>query len=429
MPTSRELSSQILVQQASEEFVCGECVNEAYLKLKKIEHLLRPRICYGCGNSVHAAFSIPLLVEQCRNCLPNFYEPNDGLYRRPEFHLRDLLSQSLSCASPKVLDRLVQLLEVEDEADEDVEFSEDDESGPGEFFSAWQSYQCQSSPFDDEDHERWYVLEDWRRVAADLSHGRRFFNQGAGSLFEAIIAEAMSAIDESIPSGRPAIKLLSEGETLFRARIAQNFEEQEDFRKSPSKSLGAPPRTKASNGRMSAAGIPCLYLSADKDTCVAEVRPSIGDVVVVGRFECTRQLRLFDLTAFSRPGPVGKYVRYQEISIFDPAKVQREMVRRLLAHLHIELGRPVKVHDTDYLMTQALAEYIRYYDDGYFDGIAFRSVQRVNGVNCTLFDRRAEVEQSHLGFEPQFDVRVDPFDVEMIEITAVEYSMSSVHEF
>lgn len=421
------MKESLIAQEDKEQHVCGECVRDQFLNNHKKKPLELPRVCVGCAASVEEAISLSYLIKQCAKKLPDFYEPDDGVFRRPEVSLKDLLAQELDCSNDVVISLLAEALVVEDsdEENDDVEDG-DEEFALKKFFAPWQSYQLQPSPFDDEEHERWFVLGDWRNAARGLSHGRRFFNKELRKLFDAIVTEALSARDSSVVGGRPAVRILPAETLFFRARIAHDREELAAFKTKPQKCLGAPPKEKATNGRMNAAGIPSLYLSGDRKTCVAEVRPSIADQVVVGKFKSTQELRLFDLTAFSE-----KEVEYPRLSIFDPSHGDRELARQLLSHLHIELGRPVKIHDTDYLMTQALAEYIRYYQDNgeRFDGIAFHSVQNANGVNYTLFDRSSDDERAPHDWTPRFDMQIDASDIEVFNIQRVQYDMSAQHEF
>jgi len=55
-----------------------------------------------------------------------------------------------------------------------------------------------------------------------------------------------------------------------------------------------PVADKASDGRVSPRGIPCLYLATQEDTAILEVRPLIGSFVSVAQFKTRRELRLVD---------------------------------------------------------------------------------------------------------------------------------------
>ena len=82
-------------------------------------------------------------------------------------------------------------------------------------------------------------------------------------------------------------------------------------------------------------------------------------------------------------------------------------------------------------MTQALAEYVRYYKDNgeRFDGLAFHSVQKAEGVNYTLFDRSSDNERAAHDWKPIFDVQIDASDIEVVDILRVKYEISTHPEF
>ena len=160
--------------------------------------------------------------------------------------------------------------------------------------------------------------------------------------------------------------------------------------------------------------VPLLYVAADEQTAIAEVRPSIGDRVVVGEFISNRNLEFFDFTALTA-------LQHNEISWFDPGYRERTDHRLLLEYLHDLIARPVRATDTDYVMTQALAEFIRYYRKQRFDGISFRSVQREGGVNYVIFDRSTPEALQTSDWAPQFDLVVSREAVSIFEIARVDY--------
>ena len=52
---------------------------------------------------------------------------------------------------------------------------------------------------------------------------------------------------------------------------------------------------------MNPAGITAFYGAFDLDTCIAELRPAVGNVVVSARFELTEPLCVLDITQFQKP--------------------------------------------------------------------------------------------------------------------------------
>ena len=395
------------------DFVCFNCIEDSCLRRRHLTSRLHsPRICIGCGNTVTHAITAADLAALTEPVLRHHFEIDQDLYPGYELSLQAIVGQALQCSKKAVLEKIAGLLEVHDDDDYDDDAVPDSEH----FYASGQTYQRANSPFDDEEHERWYVVGDWHNAATRLIHGRRFFNGGVRELFAGILQEALAAGSIDDAGLRPVVKNVPAGFGFFRARVVRNFGEEQKFLTEPAVELGAPPKELATNGRMNPAGIPFLYVAEDQCTAVAEVRPSIGDTVVVGKFKATQPLKIFDLTALS-----GRLV-HRQLSFFDPNYETRSHRRTLLDYLHAEISRPAKTNDTDYLMTQAFTEYIRFECGEEFDGVAFRSVQHAYGTNYVLFDTASEEEWTWADWKPRFDVEIVPSDVVAVEIGAVEYT-------
>ncbi|MBP2327685.1 hypothetical protein JOF56_008070 [Kibdelosporangium banguiense] len=141
--------------------------------------------------------------------------------------------------------------------------------------------------------------------------------------------------------------------------------------------LGSPPRAKASNSRMSPAGISMFYGSDDIDTVVAEIGHDARRYVIVGAFETTRDLTLLNLADLP-PLPSLYHEAGREPHYYD---------LRFLHSFAVDLGKPVTLDGRErieYVPTQVVTEYLRFIPDFAVDGILFRSAQN-NGVNCVLF--------------------------------------------
>ncbi|WP_369944454.1 RES family NAD+ phosphorylase [Xanthomonas medicagonis] len=93
----------------------------------------------------------------------------------------------------------------------------------------------------------------------------------------------------------------------------------------------------------------------------------------------------------------------------------------LLEYLHEEIARPVRLNETDYVVTQALADFIRYEKRLAFDGIAFRSVQREGGTNYVLFDRGVSDAIIAPDWRPTFYLVTSPAHVSQHVIKSVRY--------
>jgi hypothetical protein len=138
---------------------------------------------------------------------------------------------------------------------------------------------------------------------------------------------------------------------VYRARRVRSEDEAHRIFENPRAELGPPPPEKATAGRMNPAGIAVFYGALSAETAAAEVRPSVGGTVVMGRFAPMRSLRLLNLTQIGA-GFTG--------SIFNPVYEDRAARLRFLRGFHRLIARPIQIDDEplEYLPTQAVAEYV-----------------------------------------------------------------------
>jgi len=131
-------------------------------------------------------------------------------------------------------------------------------------------------------------------------------------------------------------------------------------------------------GRMNPKGIPCLYLSDDRDTAMTEVRPWLGLEISVGEFRVARDLNVIDCSGPRRMTKVFGWMMGGR----EPEPDVRE--RWTWERISGAFSTPVNPNDTsaDYAPTQVLAEAFR--NEGY-DGILYRSLLG-SGANVALFD-------------------------------------------
>ena len=382
-------------------FVCLDCVTDSWLK-GLASNLILERICACCEKPTLKAQTPAKIANTIREHLPNHFIVDYGLHPGYEMSLADVVGRAIRCSNLTICAAVAELLV-------------DPNAGEEDFYFAEQEYCWSPGRFESEEHERWWVESDWNHIALELTHGRRFFNEKARVFFESLIFEAMRAGSYEHPDYPSVVKILPAASSFYRCRIARNTAEVREFEEDPFSKLGAPPKERAANNRMSAAGIPLLYVSSDAQTCIAEVRPSIGDSVVVGQFTSTVPLKFFDFTALSN-------LKHEPISLFSPDYEKRNDRRLLLEYLHDLIARPVRTTDTDYVMTQALAEYIRHNVQHSFDGIAFRSVQRSDGgINFVLFDKGLPDSMQVPNWAPQFDLVISADAVSTYQISGVTY--------
>jgi len=269
-----------------------------------------------------------------------------------------------------------------------------------------------------------FAQEQWEDMRKVLTHGQRFFNGEVEEFFRLLINEALLA---RLPDSNecPAITAYKPGKKFYRARIANDFARREAITSNPSIELSAPGKLKAANNRMSPSGVPLFYAANNEETALAEVRPSIDDSVVIGAFTSTRDLLFFDFTG------LDKELQHGNLSYFDMHRHKRFLNRFMLQLLHRQIAKPTRSTDTDYVVTQALSEYIQYLPKEQFDGIKFQSVQNADGVNYVIFDRSARANVIAVESESvpvatviaRYDhgLTITPKDVTVRKVTEVKF--------
>ena len=155
---------------------------------------------------------------------------------------------------------------------------------------------------------------------------------------------------------------------------------------------------------MNAPGIPVFYGATEMRTCVAEVQPPVGSDVVVAKFEVLKSLQLLDLDVLGNVYTSGSY--------FDPDLSERAGRAAFFEWLAALISRPVMPQDetTEYIATQAMAEFLAHRSKPTLDGIVFRSSQTGgDSHNVVLFNHARVVEPHTL---PPGSVYLPPIDEE-----------------
>ncbi|TCB65874.1 RES family NAD+ phosphorylase [Acinetobacter sp. ANC 4178] len=253
--------------------------------------------------------------------------------------------------------------------------------GDTSFFDNTESYVYRKS-YDD------YFEEYWSYLVDELKTKRRFFSDSAKKLFQEIFhdVENMYA-SQTHSSGHgysknkvPVIRTIAKETQIFRARRADTYEECITYLQNPDKELSPPPSKFAQQGRMNAKGVSIFYGALHIETCIAEMRPSIGSYLVLGTFSPKRELKILDFKLLESSYPV--------LSYFQPDFKYQSMHKEFLRKLHKLISLPViNGHEDEYLITQVLAEYLAYVRDNNFDGISFESTQFDGGANIVLFPK------------------------------------------
>lgn len=232
--------------------------------------------------------------------------------------------------------------------------------------------------------------QEWNSLVTELKTSRRFFSDKARTFFQKIFKGVENLSCKSLIStsdglhlnfiDEPVVQVLPIGTELKRARKADSIEKSILIKKNPKKELSPPPSNLAEQGRMNARGVSIFYGACDSKTCIAEMRSSIGNYLILGTFKTVKELRVIDFKILERV--------YSEISYFQPDAVEQMMKRTFLSKLSSLISSPVVPgREDEYLITQVLAEYLAYVRSKSFDGIAFESTQLKGGTNIILFPK------------------------------------------
>lgn len=245
-----------------------------------------------------------------------------------------------------------------------------------EFVSAFQHDWCQRSPYRLEHSEM--LLHSWARFAEVTKKRTRFLFQrkpvGGGSPADDLLdpAEVLDAIGTAITNADWRMVGRTTDVRIYRAR-AHPASEAHD---SPI-ALGTPPAKRASNNRMSPAGIAMFYGAESAQTALAEIRQQQTDAVTIGSWSPARELVYLDLMG-ARPIP----------SIFDMTARRDRTWLRFLASFADDLAVPITEEDAvvEYVPTQIITEYIRDHlrapDGRPFDAIRYQSAADAGGGVC-----------------------------------------------
>jgi hypothetical protein len=182
----------------------------------------------------------------------------------------------------------------------------------------------------------------WDEVLRELKYEARFFSPRARELFSGLFDGIEQMVDKDNQS---VILDLAAGTVVYRARKFDTREQGNAFEEDPEKHIGPAPSQYARNNRMSPEHVSYLYTSLDSETCRAELRPAIGEKLMVAGFETIKTLRLLDFRRLETASFTKGH------SVFHPDYSKLQGRRILLQHLHHLISMPiVPGNEADYLL-------------------------------------------------------------------------------
>ncbi|MFJ2544920.1 RES family NAD+ phosphorylase [Pseudomonas sp. NPDC087612] len=390
--------SALLEDDDAGGYVCTDCLDDAALKKMFSNRSIKQ--CRVCQGSDHPVVRVQTLVTSLLRIIPERFAHADRNIAEPGQSLARVVQEVIACPDTRLTEEIASRLIMLDDS----------------VFQAGTLYCRIPGELDNAFDTRQFLANHWQTIADELTHRQRFFNDRAQTFFESLFREAAQAVRQSLFDRKPAaIAQLQPGEILFRARRFDHVEDFYNFQADPGQHLGAPPKHKAGHNRMNCSGISLFYAATNIATSIAEVRPSVGDHIAVARFRTTRQLKLFDFTGLDRPR------EQQRISYYSDNYEERRIHQAMLNDLHRLIARPVRQESTQYIVTQAMAEYLNYKHEEQFDGIKFSSSQEAGGVNIVLFaDRPVSADMCVADWEPAFPVAYDD-KLSKYQVKTVQY--------
>lgn len=389
------------IQELSQKHICSSCIGDNYL-CNLIENERDEHECDYCGN-LAPAMSLEELAERVETAFASHFsrtanEPDSFQYAM----LKDKeIDYDWEREGEQTIYAIMDAAQISENAASDVQEILEDKHA--DFDSAAMGEECE---FESDAHYEKIMPGDqewqqgWRDFERTIKTEARFFSRTAASQ----LSELFDTIDSMTTiRGRPLVVDAGPGTDyshLYRARAFQNEEKLKLALIRPDKELGAPPSLIAASGRMNARGISVFYGATTVDTALAEVRPPVGSQVLVARFNIIRPLKVLDLTALGNVHETG--------SVFDPDYAYRLGRMMFLKKLSNKMARPVMPDDqeSEYLPTQAIADYLATEGKVPLDGIIFPSVQVSGaGLNIVLFHKAANCKQLQFPQNTEFSVQ------------------------
>lgn len=407
-------------------FICPDCFADQGLKRRLIT--LRPsepdRRCDFHPRKKGIALSTisPIVSELISNTYRHV-EDNPWTGENAGETLIDVVYDLTGAHEPAVADALHNLI-----IDEEHVWPPD---GDEPFFSDMYGY-CPV----DEIHEEHSLR--WEHLRQDIIYRRRFFSEHAQQTLSDIFDGLHLLRDRA---GRRVIYPLHPDEKappIYRARIANDYAARQQIINDVSAQLGPPPPHLRTPGRMQPAGIRAFYGAFDMKTCIAELRPTVGETVVGARFAPVRPLLILDTTRFDR--------RPKEQNHFSESYLKQLRLWTFMKRFMDEIAKPhlPGTEHLEYVPTQVVSEYLVYRHtfnysgklDSTIDAIVFRSAQRSNSKNIAIFGDAAVVKRLNDSGNRIYDesgfrriepgIRVVPDSIEECKISSVTHRTNSI---
>jgi hypothetical protein len=378
--------------------ICSNCIRDEYLKHAIEQGIGEVDECFYCNASA-PTISIWNLAERCDAVIDFFFEVSSltmGVVhfdRTPEGDDLSTVLHKLTGLDGVALEDLHETLSEKwfDHNTQEEKYGED----------PW---------FVESSETTAQISFEWEQMERSLRDTARLFNPAAANLLEKIFGPVM---EDRTHGGHSVVIRVGPGHpisSLFRAREFETLQELQEAFEHPESRLGPPPVGSGRAGRMNCAGIPVFYGATKTSTAISEVRPAVGANVAVASFKIIRELNLLDLSN------LGALSIPPEASKFSPITVERATRRNFLRTLIDRLTTPVLpgLANNDYLITQAIADFLATHTNLNLHGILFPSTQDAikdsMTKNVVLFRKASTVLRSELEYRDTASVYLMEYD-------------------
>jgi len=383
------------VNKIKKKRICAACTNDKFLKREIVTQGKKGKCSY-CQSA-----SKTMRIEDFADYIDDAFADHYELTSEDSYHYDERQGEQVSFM-------IQEAAEIDEPPAEDVRAVLEDRHDRGHD----KDTMYEENPFSSEAHYQskgihiTEYLEEWEYFRESILTEARLFNRQA----ETVLARIFEGLEDHVTAhGKRVIVKAGLGhgiKALYRARAFQSDERLEAAVARPDSELGPPPPACAVAGRMNSRGIGVFYGATHAGVALAEIRPPVGSRVLVGRFEIIRPLRFLDLEAMRSIRAKG--------SIFESSFVRALEKTAFLDTMSARITRPVMPDDeaSEYLVTQAIADYLATRTDPALDGIIYSPAQQSGKAkrNVVLFHKSARVESVPLPKHTEISANVTEHD-------------------
>lgn len=161
---------------------------------------------------------------------------------------------------------------------------------------------------------------------------------------------------------------------IFRGRSCKTENELHQILTKPFQELGPAPKNLSIKNRFNQENQSCFYGAFSEETVIQELKPKLGEYIVIGKYHSDDKFNLFDLSQ------IELFIKNHNIE-------DKDVFETMLNIFSVfdYLMRPIQEHKKtiDYDITNLFSKFIKTHK---FDGIIYSSSIDKNGKNIVLFE-------------------------------------------